>query len=146
MAGPIAFGHGLNHCSAILTPRGVTTACGFIIDGHIIEVRARGDYAGTVGTTHAAEPRDRRLLHAKADYGLFEPPAFNFGFISNNDFKFNGGPDIQALVDGEGTSTPTTRWTWGPRSSSTVTPPMSDAGNVNNLAGFLVRRGARGSP
>ena len=82
---------------AMLDPAGVR----FVPQGQIILVTStgayQGDVAGDVDQSHQI-----RACYVKADYGLFAPPAFNYGFISKNNTTFNGGPVIQALVDGEG--------------------------------------------
>ena len=90
-------------CS-LLTPANFALAVsqnGFIIDGQVIEVRATGDYDGAIGS-ETEQSHQIAACYAKADFGLFSPPAFNFGFISEERFVFNGGADIQALVDGQG--------------------------------------------
>ena len=92
-----------NTCS-LLTPANFSAAVsqnGLVLDGQVIEVRVTGDYDGEV----AGDPEQSHQIVAcfvKADWSLFSPPAFNFGFISDDEFRFNGGADIQALVDGNG--------------------------------------------
>ena len=91
-------------CS-LLSPANYTAALSRMgltaVDGQVIEVRARGDYDGEVGGD-TEQSHEIVACYAKADYGLYSSPAFNFGFISDEDFTFNGGADIQALVDGQG--------------------------------------------
>ena len=71
--------------------------------GQIIAVTATGAYEGDVGSdADQTQSHQLRACYLQADYGLFSPPAFNYGFISQNQFTFNGGPVIQALVEGEG--------------------------------------------
>lgn len=73
----------------------------FVPQGDVITITAtgaiQGDAGGDIDQSHQL-----RACYVKADYGLFSPPAFNFGFISDEDFTFNGGPVIQAYVEGDG--------------------------------------------
>lgn len=79
------------------------SANSLVIDGEVIEVRVTGEYDGDVGDDgDTVQSHQIVACYVKADWGLFSPPAFNFGFISDDDFTFNGGAEIQALVDGSG--------------------------------------------
>lgn len=71
------------------------------VDGEVIEVRSTGVYDGRVGD-ETEQSHQQVACFIKADWGLFSPPAFNFGFISDTAVVFNGGADINALVDGQG--------------------------------------------
>ena len=69
--------------------------------GEVIQVTVTGNVEGDVGND-TDQSHQLRACYIRADYSLFSPPAFNYGFVSDLDFDFNGGPTIQALVDGEG--------------------------------------------
>ena len=105
-------------CS-LLTPANFASAVsqnGFIIDGQVIEVHARGNYDGAIGSdADGLQSHEIAACFVKADYGLFSSPAFNFGFISEDAFTFNGGADIQALVDGQGHVHSNNSMTLGPQ-------------------------------
>lgn len=76
-------------------------ANGLVIDGQVIEVRATGNYDGRVGDDDV-QSHQQVACFVKADWSLFSPPAFNFGFISEQEFNFNANAEINALVDGNG--------------------------------------------
>ena len=89
---------------ALLTPANFAAAVsgsGLVLDGQVIEVRATGNYDGAVGGD-AVQSHQQVACFVKADWSLFSPPAFNFGFISDLEFSFNANADINALVDGNG--------------------------------------------
>lgn len=91
---------GPNACP-LLNAAQYAAAMTYTPQGDVITVTATGKYEGRV----ANDSEHRHQLQAcylKADYGQFAPPAFNYGFISEDEFTFNGGPTIQALVEGEG--------------------------------------------
>lgn len=86
----------------------------YIPDGDVIEIRSTGTYEGAIGSD-TEQSHEIVGCYLKADWSLFAPPSFNYGFISDDEFTFNGGPTIQALIDGEGHVHSNNRMDLGPQ-------------------------------
>jgi hypothetical protein len=86
----------LNQCN-ILSPSRLTNVTAAYTGGQIIQVTATGRMQSAAG------PVEHELVacYLQADWNSPTPPAFQYSFISNQHFNFNGGPDIKSL-DGEG--------------------------------------------
>src|SRR5690606_20442130 len=67
----------------------------------IVIVTATGTIQGRI-RDESEQRHQIQACYVRSDYGQCAPPAFNDGFSSDDDFTFNGGPTIQAYVEGEG--------------------------------------------
>jgi len=101
-----------DQCS-ILTNARLTSLRAPYTGASLLEVQSTGTYAAPIGA-NATHSHRLTGCYLQADYDLFKPPAFQYGFISHGDFTFNGGPTITSL-DGEGNVHSNKQMTLGPQ-------------------------------
>ena len=74
---------------------------GYSAPRDLIEIQATGTINGSTG---GDTKQSHRIVacYLQTDFNDPQPPSFQYSFISNEDFDFNGGPEIQAYLEGSG--------------------------------------------
>jgi hypothetical protein len=89
-----------NQCSVLSASNIANVVSDFGPISEWIEIRSTGEYTSTVNNS-STHRHQLRGCYIRADWGQFAPPAFNYGFISDQNATFNGGT-IESFVDGYG--------------------------------------------
>src|SRR5690606_36888977 len=93
----------VDQCSALTTADYQQVVNDFSLTaGNFVEVVSTGSYL-TDGWQDESQEHETRACYIRSVTSTGTPPGFEFAFISDETFDFNGGPDIISVeVDGEG--------------------------------------------